>query len=258
MCRCSLYWKDNHIVTASRGGQQYSGLDHLTNHPKLIEFFKNHPDYILDGELYKHGLSLQQISGLVRREEQSPILEYYIYDLMDGDKIFEERLEMLQEIKEELDLDFKPEREWTEDDLKIQMVPHEKVVGWLNMEKMHNRYVNEGWEGLVIRDPNAVYRFGARSKHMIKIKQYDRLTARVVGIKGGLREIEDMVFEAETLDTRKHFYAKPWGSREVKQEYWDNFDKEYKGHLADFKYFYLSDDKVPLQPSMIAFRFDLE
>lgn len=255
--RCSFYWQKDHIETASRGGQKYCGLDHFTKNPKFIEFFKKHPDYVLDGELYKHGLSLQQISGLVRREEQSPILEYYLYDIMDGTLTFRDRLDLLQSIGEELSLGFDPEKEWEPGSLKIQLVPHEKVSGWLNMEKLHNKYVKEGWEGLVIRDPDAVYNFGGRTKIMIKIKAYRDDVFKVIGKEAGLRGSEDMVFILQAPNG-KTFKAKPFGDREQKQEYWDNFDSKYKNHIGECKFFYYSDDGTPLQPSFKAFRFDIE
>ena len=66
-----------------------------------------------------------------------------------------------------------------------------------------------------------------------------------------------MVFILET-EEGKQFKAKPFGDRNQKMEYTDNFEKLYKGHLGDVKYFYYSDDNIPLQPSFIAFRFDLE
>lgn len=250
--RLSLYWQDDHIETASRGGQKYSCLDHITKHPKLIEFFKKHPDYVLDGELYKHGLSLQQISGYARKEkEQSPILEYYIYDLMDDTLVFRDRLTLLNEIKEELNLDFNPEKEWNDGDLKLQMLPHEKVTGWLNIEKLHNKYVKEGWEGLVIRDPDAVYTYGGRTKDMIKVKQYKDAEFTITGISEGLRD-EDMCFTMIT-DDGKEFKAKPMGSREIKEQYRKDL-KKLIGKKATVKYFYYSDEGTPLQPVLKAIR----
>ena len=251
-CRISLYWQDDHIETASRGGQKYKSIDHIIKHPKLINFFRNHPDIILDGEAYKHGLSLQQISGLMRQEKsQSPIIEYYIYDIMDGEKTFSERLELLNMVKEELDLGFDPEKDWQPSDLKLQMVPHEQVTGWLNIEKLHNRYVKEGWEGLVIRDPDKVYNFGGRDKRMLKVKQYKDAEFTITGLSEGLRD-EDMCFTLIT-DDGIEFKAKPMGSREIKEQYRRNIYR-LVGKKATVKYFYYSDEGTPLQPVLKCIR----
>lgn len=259
--RLSLYYKDGEIKTASRGGGEYKySTMHITQHPKLLEWFKNHPDIILDGELYKHGKSLQQISGAARLEKNAyecDWLEYYIYDIMDADKTFEERLEILEDIKDELGLDFNPERVWEPNDLQLQMVPHEKVTGWLSIESLHNKYVKEGWEGLVIRNPKRPYKFGGRTNDMIKVKAYKDDCFLVVGKEAGLRGAEDMVFILQTKDG-KQFKAKPFGDRKTKQEYWDNFEEKYKNHIGECKFFYYSDEGTPLQPSFKAFRFDIE
>ena len=259
--RCSFYYKDGEIKTASRGGGDYDpACQHFINHPKFIKFFENHPDYILDGELYKFGVSLQRISGAARLEVNAvdcDWLDYYIYDVMIPDTPFIERLDILNEIKEELDLGFNPEREWKPGELQIQMVPHVKVSGWLNIKNLHDKYVAEGWEGVVIRDPKKNYKFGGRGNEMIKIKMYKDDCFPVVDYELGLRGSEDMVFICQLPDGRT-FKAKPHGDREIKQEYVDNFEDKYKGHLVECKFFYYSDDLTPLQPSAKCFRFDLE
>lgn len=54
--RCLIYCKDGIIKTASRGAITYDvAITHITRHPKLIELFKEQPDLMLDGEIYKHG-----------------------------------------------------------------------------------------------------------------------------------------------------------------------------------------------------------
>lgn len=254
-CRMSLYYKDGEIKTASRGGGDYKySTMHITKNPRLVEWFKSHPDIILDGELYKHGKSLQQISGAARLEKNAydcEWLEYYIYDIMDSEKTFEERLEILNHIKEDLHLGFNPEQEWEKGDLQLQMVPHEKVSGWLSIENLHNKYVKEGWEGLVIRNPKRPYKFGGRTNDMIKVKMYQDAEFEITGISEGLRD-EDMCFTLITKDG-KEFKAKPMGSREVKQQYRDNL-RQLIGKMATVKFFYLSDEGTPLQPVLKCIR----
>lgn len=253
--RCSFYWKDGEVRTASRGGGDYDASTSFMRHnPKLIQFFEEHPDIVLDGELYKHGKSLQQISGAARLEKDTAgmdWLEYYIYDVMDSTKTFEERLDILHDITDELNLDFNPEREWDDEELKFQIVPQETVVGWANIQKLHDKYVGEGFEGIVIRDPSKVYNFGGRTNAMIKVKMYKDAEFEIVGYSEGLRP-EDMVFVCKTKEG-KEFEAKPMGPRELKWEYLDRMD-EIIGKMATVKYFYLSDEGCPLQPVLKCIR----
>lgn len=253
--RCSFYWKDGEVRTASRGGGDYDASTSFMRHnPKLIQFFEEHPDIVLDGELYKHGKSLQQISGAARLEKDTAgmdWLEYYIYDVMDSTKTFEERLDILHDITDELNLGFNPEREWDDGELKFQIVPQETVVGWANIQKLHDKYVGEGFEGIVIRDPSKVYNFGGRTNAMIKVKMYKDTEFEIVGYSEGLRP-EDMVFVCKTKEG-KEFEAKPMGPRELKWEYLDRMD-EIIGKMATVKYFYLSDEGCPLQPVLKCIR----
>lgn len=253
--RCSFYWKDGEVRTASRGGSDYDASTSFMRHnPKLIQFFEEHPDIVLDGELYKHGKSLQQISGAARLEKDTAgmyWLEYYIYDVMDSTKTFEERLDILHDITDELNLGFNPEREWDDGELKFQIVPQETVVGWANIQKLHDKYVGEGFEGIVIRDPSKVYNFGGRTNAMIKVKMYKDAEFEIVGYSEGLRP-EDMVFVCKTKEG-KEFEAKPMGPRELKWEYLDRMD-EIIGKMATVKYFYLSDEGCPLQPVLKCIR----
>lgn len=256
--RCSFYWDGNKIRSASRGGGDYDlALQHFIQNERFIEFFKKHPEVILDGELYKHGKSLQQISGAARLEKNAydcDWLEYYIYDVMYADIPFKVRLKVLNQISKELNLGFEPYKIWGRDSLQIQMVPQEKVSGYDDIMKLHNNYVEEGYEGVVIRNPNKPYGFGRRTNDMIKIKLYKTEEFLVTDYELGLRGSEDMVFICQTKDGIQ-FKAKPWGDRAQKEWYVDNFEKSCKNQLATIKFFYLSDEGCPLQPSLISFRY---
>ena len=258
MVRCSFYWKDGEIKSASRGGGDYDPATYqLREHPLLRKILSEHPNWVLDGELYKHGKSLQQISGAARLEKNElgcDWLEYYLYDVMIPDIPFSERLKVLDTIAFELNLGFNPEREWENNELRMQIVPHEIIVEDNKKDQiteLHNQYVAEGWEGCVARDVSKAYKYGGRGQEMIKFKMYQDAEFEITGISEGLRP-EDMCFTLITADGIE-FKAKPMGSRELKEQYREDLDKLI-GKMATVKYFYLSDEGTPLQPVLKAIR----
>lgn len=253
--------EDGELHTASRGAMNYdAAMYEIISHPDLIKLFKDNPGLIMDGECYKHGMSLQAINSVARTQIKAvdyEILQFYWYDIVDLNATATERINRIKEMGKSLNLTFNPEKEFQPKELRIQLVPHEEISGWDNIIKLHNDYVEEGWEGLVIRLQDSVYGPNKRTNDWIKVKVYKQDTFKVVGIEQGLRHYDDMVFILET-EEGKQFKAKPFGDRNQKIEYTDNFERLYKNHLGDVKYFYYSDDNTPLQPSFIAFRPDLE
>ena len=253
---------DGNLHTASRGSMNYDAAMHkILNHPTLIKIFKENPGLIMDGECYHHGYSLQQLNSIARTQKTAvdyDVLQFYWYDIVDPNSIFDERWSYMQDLRDEYSIDlFEPEHIFNEGDLRIQFVPQIKVSGWDNMLKLHNQYVEEGWEGLVIRDPDKVYRPNGRTNDMVKIKLYQSQDFLVTDYELGLRGSEDMVFVCQTKDGKK-FKAKPLGDRLQKEEYVDNFEELYKNHMGECKFFYYSDEGTPLQPCFKAFRDDLK
>lgn len=257
--RCSFYWKDGEVKSASRGGGDYDPSTYqLREHPVLRSFLSTHPDWVLDGELYKHGKSLQQISGAARMEKTAlgcSWIEYFVYDIMVPNATFADRYAMLNELAEYLNQEhFNPEREWAKDELRMQVVPHVFISGDNKKDQimdLHNQYVAEGWEGCVARDVSKAYKYGGRGQEMVKFKMYQDAEFEITGISEGLRP-EDMCFTLKTEDNIE-FKAKPMGSRELKEQYREDLDKLI-GKMATVKYFYLSDEGTPLQPVLKAIR----
>ena len=257
--RTLVYFDGKEIHTASRGGAiNYDFvLDHIIHNPVLVDYFTKYPDLIFDCETYKHGWTLNKISGICRTQKTAydgEPLELYVYDIVDVNKTFEERLQILNRIQQDLNLSFKPEREWDENELKIQIVPHVLISGWDNMKKLHDEWVSEGWEGVVIRDPNVTYKPGGRGNQMLKIKNYIDAEYKIIGLTEGLRE-EDMCFLMETPEGQQ-FNCKPMGDRAQKKWYREHID-ELMGKMATIKYFEMSGkegSQIPQQPIMISIR----
>lgn len=246
--RALLYMKNNVLHFASRGGGTYDyATSHIRNNPKLIEYFKQNPKLVLDGELYVFGKSLQTLSGCARLEEgEIPFkLQYYVYDIVDLDKTFTERYKIIQKVKQDLNLGFNPNKTFNDSDIFIQILPQEYITNdEKTMWKLHNQYVSEGWEGAVLRDPSKKYNPGARD--MIKLKSRLDSEFETIGYEFGLRGVEDIVFKMKTKDG-KEFKAKPVGSKEVKESLFNHIN-DIIGQMATCTYFYLSDDGIPLQP----------
>lgn len=245
--RCLMYYKDGEVHTASRGGQDYDASTvHITHHPVMIQFFEAHPNIILDGELYVHGRPLQYISGLARLEtdvySKCEELEYWIYDIVDPKLIFKDRLSILEDT-------ITPYFE--NSDIKVIMVEHVECEGWTEIKNLHDKYVAEGFEGVVIRNPDKPYGINKRTNDMIKVKMYKDAEFEITGISEGLRD-EDMCFTCVT-EKGIEFKAKPMGSRELKQVYRNDINNII-GKMATVKFFYYSEDGCPLQPVLKCIR----
>ena len=256
--RCELWFDGKEIHAHSRGSISYDlVMDHVCSHPLLIQLFKANPSLIMDGEIYKYGWTLNKISGICRSLKTAydgEPLEFYFYDIVDTELSFTDRFKKMLKIKKLLNLSFDPTKVWQEDDLKIQFVPQDKMSGWDNMMTIHNKFISEGWEGLVIRLASAKYGPGKRTNDMIKIKVYKDAEYKIIGLSEGLRP-EDMCFVMET-EQGQQFNAKPLGDRSQKQWYREHLN-ELIGQMATLKYFEMSGkegSEIPQQPVLMCIR----
>lgn len=260
-CMIQIDSETKNIVTSSRGGTNYdASLVHIINHPTIQHIFKLYPNIVLDGEIYTHGMTLQQISGLARRSEENleecSKLQFWIFDYINLDnpnEPFSERMHFLAELNSyfliPFDIDDKEENE----SFPLRVVTHQKMFVYDRIMTLHNKFVSEGFEGAVARTSDSPYEIGKRPNSMQKFKQYQDAEALVIGKEGGLRDWEDMVFIMQ-LEDGKTFKAKPVGTREIRKEYWDNFDNKYKNKIGTYKFFTVSEDGIPTQPAFKCFR----
>ena len=244
--RCLLFMKDGEIKTSSRGGQDYDiATTYIKQDPFLLEVFDQYPNIILDGEIYRHGWNLSTISGLCRLEtveERHKELCFHCYDIVDEDSTFSKRFAILQNLYQL--------RETNYPESKLVIVEHTVVKSNQEIMAVHNRFVAEGYEGAVIRDPNEVYKCGGRDRRMQKIKVFVDSEFKILGLSEGLRD-EDMCFIMETADGNQ-FKAKPIGTREDKQWYREHI-KELIGKMGTVKYFGMTNTEHPV-PNLPVFK----
>lgn len=99
---------------------------------------------------------LNKISGLCRLEtldDDHRELQFHCYDIVDENKTFNERLNILNDIKSKCP-----------DDSKLVIVDHYKLNNLSEIDTYHNDFVSNGYEGAVIRDADSKYKPGSRGR----------------------------------------------------------------------------------------------
>lgn len=210
---------------------------------------------ILDGELYLHGKSLQQINGaisIMRKEADSKTLEiqYHVFDcnlLNKPDLPFSERSLELEGLKARCTF-------WNAK--SIHVVPT-LLVHQLDAETLYSRYREEGYEGLMYRDPTKAYGFAERCgnkqnrwTHLLKRKAWQDDEFEVVdfNITTGEKGNRGFQLTCKTVDGVQFNVGSGMASGEV--DYYT--DNPPIGKLARVRYEMLSDGLVPLKPTLEA------
>lgn len=160
---------------------------------KLLPIFQKYPDLVLDGELYKHDIPQNHISGAMRSKGSGEhkyvfnIMEYHVYDIIDTDLTFEERRKFLVDLAIEF-----PEA--------FVLNPLHIVETKEDVDLLEEKYVNEDYEGIMLKNLNGMYRPDVRSYDSIKVKRFYDEEFRVMGFEFGSRGVQDLVIKCETKD----------------------------------------------------------
>ncbi len=225
---------------------------------------KNGESIYLDGEIYKHGKKLQDISGESRNEKSKSNNEYHLYDCFYPSELnnrYEARKEQLDEI-------FKIAKE-NEDEAflnKIKEVPTELVENEKEVSNLFKKYRESKYEGVILRnvdgeylaDPNKTGTF-LRSKDLVKVKEILEDDFEIVGFKDGDNGIDKgaIIWICKTTDDHE-FYATPKGiSNEKRKELFKECKKDFSKYMGKFmtiEYADLSKLGVPQQAKAIIVR----
>lgn len=233
----------------TRTGKSIVSCPHIFE--ELKELFVQNEFLILDGELYNHDLKhdFNKITSLVKKtkptgediKESAELVQYWVYDLADSSKLFEERIRWVEE------------KFLIEECESIKAVPTTFSSKQEEVDELYNAYLESGFEGQMIRF-NTKYE-NKRSKNLLKRKEFQDREYTILdvvegeGNKSGM--VGAMVFENE-LGIR--FNSNIKGCRDFLKEIWKN-KNQLIGEQATVKFFNLTpDNKVPRFPYVIAIR----
>jgi len=240
--RCLIYKdKMNTIIFQSRQNKLFEPYTHLL--PELELIFAKHPDIILDGELYCHGLGFESITSMVRRSKvRHPDVEkinYVMYDCININSLtYLERMKLLSPFM------FK----------KVFFIETIEGHSMKHIEDAHTHYTNDGYEGVMVRS-NGLYKQG-RSKDLLKYKKFLDNEYEVVGHHEGTgthAETPIFICKTNSITGDKTFGVTMNGPIVARKEMFKNVTKYYHKMLT-VKYQELSVDGIPRYPIGLAFR----
>ena len=235
--------KTKELEMVSRGRKEIHHISHIRD--ELEEFHKEYPRIYLDGELFPHDeyrldLSRQKISSIVRQKNEPHKEEYKIsYCVFDcyfpdePEMKYKKRLRFLSKVFKDSKLK----------NIKlIETMKSDKTKEFV--EKCMLQFVDEKYEGAMIKTRDGIYKPGKRSNDSIKMKPYMEDEFPIVDFTEGTDHHKGMIiFICITKDGQKFNSVPSWTHEKRTRAF--KKGKKYMGKLAVISYFSLSDDGIP-------------
>lgn len=233
--RCIMYMKDGVVYTQSRTGGFFE-LSYLKE--SLRDLFLKYPDLILDGELYTNEIPFETLAGLIKKkkmtnEDRSTLqqyVKYHIYDLI-SDEPFHSRHQRLQTIS------------WNPYICPVQTVT---VKTKEECKSYFSLFVEQGYEGIMLRNCHGKYTKGYRSNDLQKYKEFFENEYPITGYEEGEgRDKGCVIWICQTGE--KEFRVRPRGTMESRRLLFQN-GHQYIGKQLTVIYQELSEQNIPRFP----------
>jgi ATP-dependent DNA ligase len=217
----------------SRGGDTYPFLTHMRS--DILEVMEELKTKTLNGEIYKHGMFLQDITSAVKKHNNdTPDLSFHIFDIPDSPEEYSEKVKRLQKIQDRCNVKI------------ITAIPAENHE---DIEKYLELCLSGGYEGIIIRNSKAIYEYNIRSSNIFKYKLPSDAEYLIVGYK--LDKKGHPVFRCTTGE--HEFNVKPKGVDAERLKIAKEADT-WVGKWLQIEFEELSKDDKPLKPVGIRLR----
>lgn len=162
---------DGEVIFQSLNGKFFPHLDHLK---KSLKPLLKRVGYPLDGELMIPGASFPELQTAItttkKRHPTNQDVEFNIFDVIIEETPLEERSRFLED-------SFRNEA-------SLNIIPHTVVNSLEEMETMFREYLEDGYEGIMIRKPSSLYVKDKR-KDLWKYKSFFDEEGIIVGAAEG-------------------------------------------------------------------------
>lgn len=138
----------------------------------------------LDGELYIPGYKVNDINSFVKNEKlpQHLLLQYWCYDIAIDNMSYEARRKFKIDNISRLCYTFDTYEQHLNNKSKLVLLPDININNIDDATRFRDKFISLGFEGLIVRDTNAAYQFGARNLAMLKYKRVDDAKFKIVDV----------------------------------------------------------------------------
>lgn len=173
----------------SREGTYWNSLSNLEDYLLTVipnEFLNKmiDEDWELDGELYLPGYKVNEINHFVKdpKCKENKFIQYWCYDAIIDDTPQYRRLDILGQVFENRTYEFTSLNNHLNNKERFIYINNYTIENEDDAVKHRNLFINLGFEGLILRDPDKEYQIGKRNSSMIKFKDVMEGSFKIIDI----------------------------------------------------------------------------
>jgi DNA ligase-1 len=252
--RCVIYSDPvtGEIHRQSRTGTYFDTMTHIAD--SLAPLFAKYPTVVLDGELYTTEMPFEELAGLIKRkilddadQEKLNTIEYHIYDTIDETPTatYEVRQNTIKRMFASLAASTASSPRTLPPYIRLVHTVEAKTPA--DFKSNFAQFIEEGYEGIMLRNKEGKYRCNYRSHDLQKYKEFMEDEFKIVGFtQGDGRDRGTVIWICQTKD-KNEFKVRPRGTIAARTFLYNNGDK-YIGKMLTVIYQELTEEGKPRFP----------
>ena len=252
--RCVIYRDPNtgEIRRQSRTGTYFDTMTHIAD--SLAPLFAKYPTAVLDGELYTTEMPFEELAGLIKRKllddadhEKLREIEYHIYDIIDETPTatYEERHKTIKRMFASIAASSASTPRTLPPYIRLVHTVEAKTPA--DFKSNFAKFIEEGYEGIMLRNKEGKYRCNYRSHDLQKYKEFMEDEYPIIGFtQGDGRDKGTVIWICRTKEW-KEFSVRPRGTIAARTFLYNNGDK-YIGKMLTVIYQELTEEGKPRFP----------
>jgi DNA ligase-1 len=252
--RCVIYLDPitGEIRRQSRTGTYFDTMTHIAQ--SLTPLFAKYPNVVLDGELYTTEMPFEELAGHIKRKllddadhEKLKAIEYHIYDVIDETPTatYEVRYNSIKRMFASLAASTVSSPHALPPYIRLVNTVEAKTPA--DFKSNFAKFIEEGYEGIMLRNKDGKYRGNYRSHDLQKYKEFVEEEYPIVGFtQGDGRDKGTVIWICRTKE-EKEFNVRPRGTIAARTFLFNNGHK-YIGKMLTVIYQELTEEGKPRFP----------